>query len=200
MIVGYARVSSNDQSLEVQREKLKKAKCERLYEEKITGVKYDRPELQKCLDFIREGDSLVITKLDRLARSVLDLNKIVEKLSEKKVDLVVIDQHIDTSTPVGKLTFNILGAIAEFEYAIRKERQLEGIELAKQRGVYKKHIKPKLNKNQCEELIKLRNNGMLVRELMEKFNISKATCYRIFNGEDHEMSEELRKKLKKEPP
>ncbi|MCF6766769.1 recombinase family protein [Thiotrichales bacterium 19S11-10] len=98
-LVGYARVSSSGQNLDVQLEKLKKYGCDEIYQEKISGVNQNRPELIKCLDYVRKGDTLVITKLDRMARSALHLGQIVEKLKKKNVNFVVIDQHIDTSSP-----------------------------------------------------------------------------------------------------
>jgi DNA invertase Pin-like site-specific DNA recombinase len=110
--VGYARVSSAGQSLQVQLDKLKAANCERIYQEKASGTTASRPEFISCMAYLREGDTLVVTKLDRLARSVLDLAKTIERFKSEKIDLCVLDQSIDTSTPSGKLLFNMLAARA----------------------------------------------------------------------------------------
>ena len=113
MKVGYARVSTSGQKLDLQLDRL--ADCDRIYREKVSAASAkNRPELKNALDFVREEDVFVVTKLDRLARSVVDLSNIVQRLEEKKVDLVVLDQGIDTTTIYGKLQFNILAAIGEF--------------------------------------------------------------------------------------
>jgi len=179
-IIGYARVSSIGQSLDIQMDKLNHYGCEKVFSEKLTGTTADRPELKTCLEYLREGDILVITKIDRLARSTYHLTKIVNELNEKGVDFVVIDQSIDTTTPTGKLTFNILASIAEFETEIRKERQLEGIEKAKQKGV-KFGAKAKLTADQIEEMRKDRQTGMLIKDLQAKYQLSKASVYRLLN-------------------
>ena len=146
MKVGYARVSSVGQRLDVQFELL--ADCDRVFHEKASGATTKhRPELQNALDFVRDDDAFVVTKLDRLARSVVDLSVIVQKLESKKVDLVVLDQGIDTTTLYGRLQFNILAAIGEFERELIRERSLEGRTKAISRGV-KFGAKPKLTKQE----------------------------------------------------
>ena len=132
--VGYARVSSQGQSLDIQIDKLAKYGCNKIYQEKISGVDQNRAELIKCLDYVRENDTLVITKLDRMARSAYHLGSIVEKLKEKNVNFVVLDQNINTTSPQGKLMFQMLTSFAEFENNLRKERQIEGIKRAKEEG------------------------------------------------------------------
>ena len=122
--VGYARVSSVGQSLDVQREKL--GGCDKLFEEKRSGTTDARPMLKQCLGYVREGDQLIVTRIDRLARSTLHLCQIAETLRKKGVDLVVLDQNIDTSDATGRLLFNMLGAIGQFETQIRAERQMDG--------------------------------------------------------------------------
>jgi DNA invertase Pin-like site-specific DNA recombinase len=131
--VGYARVSSVGQSLDVQREKL--GGCDKLFEEKRSGTTDARPMLKECLNYVREGDVLIVSRIDRLARSTLHLCQIAETMREKGVDLVVLDQNIDTSDATGRLLFNMLGAIGQFETEIRSERQIDGIKKAKGRGV-----------------------------------------------------------------
>lgn len=126
---------------------------------------------------MREGDTLVVTRLDRLARSTLHLCQISEILTTKKVNLKVIDQSIDTNDATGRLLFNMLGAIGQFETEIRKERQMEGIAKAKNKGVYSGR-KNKLDEVKIVELKQKRQNGVLIKDLMKEFNISKASVYR----------------------
>lgn len=180
-IVGYARVSSVGQSLDVQLSKLSDYGCVKIYQEKRSGKTTDRPELKKCLNYVRDGDVLVITKLDRLARSTFHLTQLAEDLSNNGVELVVLDQHIDTSTPTGKLLFNVLASIAEFETEIRKERQLDGIAKAKNNGV-KFGAKAKLTEQQIEELKADRADGILIKHLMTKYGLSKASIYRLLTA------------------
>jgi DNA invertase Pin-like site-specific DNA recombinase len=177
-LIGYARVSSVGQSLEVQRDKL--SHCDKLFEEKKSGASGQRPRLEACLEYVREGDTLVITRLDRLARSTLHLCQIADALQRKDVHLQVIDQHIDTSDATGRLLFNMLGAIAQFETEIRAERQMDGIQKARARGV-QFGTQPKLSEEQITELRQRRENGELIRELMRDYGISKATVYRYLD-------------------
>ena len=136
--VGYARVSSIDQDLSLQLEALKAAGCKKVWSEKASGTaRAGRKELEVLLDYVREGDTLVITRIDRLARSVLDLQQIVLQLREKGVDLKATEQPINTSTAAGKAFLDMLSVFAEFETALRRERQLEGIRKAKADGRYK---------------------------------------------------------------
>lgn len=180
-VVGYARVSSVGQKLDVQLEKLKMYGCEKVFEEKVSGTTANRVQLQRCLEYLREGDSLVITKLDRLARSTFHLTQIANHLEEKSVDFVVLDQQIDTSTPTGKLLFNMLASIAEFETEIRKERQLEGIEKAKSKGV-KFGAKKKLTEQEIEQMAQERESGVLVKDLAKKYGISIPSVYRLMGA------------------
>ncbi len=118
--VGYARVSSIGQRLDVQLDKLQH--CDKIYQEKKSGSSNQRPELKACLDYVREGDTLVVTRLDRLARSTLHLCQIAAELGQQQVNLQVLDQNIDTGDATGRLLFNMLGAIGQFETEIRAER------------------------------------------------------------------------------
>lgn len=178
-IIGYARVSSVGQSLDVQLEKLKDAGCSRIFSEKRSGRQYEnRDELKGCLSYVREGDILVISRLDRMARSVLDLSKIADILKKKGVSLRVLDQGIDTTTSEGKLMFNLLGAFAEFESDIRSERQLDGITMAKQKGV-KFGRKAALNDEQVDKIRRLRSEeNYTIGQLQERFHVARATVYR----------------------
>lgn len=173
--VGYARVSSVGQSLAVQLDKL--STCDKIYEEKKSGLTGQRPRLGDCLEYVRDGDTLVVTRLDRLARSTLHLCQIAAELQRKGVALQVLDQQIDTTTSTGRLLFHMLGAIAQFETEIRAERQREGIETAKARGVpFGRH--KTLTPAQVAALQAARRHGTPIRTLMRDFRISKATVYR----------------------
>lgn len=178
-IIGYGRVSSAGQSLDVQEEKLAKAGCTQLFKEKRSGRQMEgRPELQKALAYVRAGDVLVVTKLDRMARSVLDLAKIAELLAKKNVALRVLDQAIDTSKPEGKLMFSLLGAFAEFENDIRRERQFDGIEKAKQKGITFGR-KAVLSAAQKAKIRRLRGEeNYTVQNLADKYDVGVATIYR----------------------
>ena len=176
--VGYARVSSTGQKLDIQLDKLKEAGCEKVFREKITGVDQNRPALTECLNYLREGDTLVITKLDRLARSNMQLNKVVNDLEADSINLYILDQNIDLSTPTGKLMFQMLSVFAEFENNIRKERQADGIKKALAKNV-KFGVKPKFNHKDLGMMKQDRERGILVKDIMNKYNISKASFYRL---------------------
>ena len=188
-LISYARVSSYGQSLDVQLEKLKH--CDRVFKEKQSGRSTDkREQLALCLDYVRDGDTLVVTKLDRLARSTRDLLNILNTLEKKQVKLHVIDQQIDTSTPSGRLLVHLLGSIAEFENDLRKDRQLDGISLAKRNGV-KFGRKKALTETQVQELRQKRTEGLLIKDLMEHYCLSKATVYRALGGAEASASDVL---------
>ena len=173
-LIGYARVSTTGQKLDVQLDALKAKGCTKIYQEKRSGKTADRPELEKMLDYVREGEAIVVTKLDRLGRSVADLANISKLLDDKGVGLIVIDQGIDTTTPHGKLMFHMIAAVAEFELSLRYERQMEGIAKAKERGVYKGR-KPSVDKSQIIELHKM---GLGATAITKELNVSRATVYR----------------------
>jgi len=180
--VGYARVSSIGQTLEVQLDVLNDYGVDVIYSEKQSATSTNqRHELKRCLDYVRSGDTLVITKLDRLARSTFDLTNIAKQLEEDGVDLVVLEQNIDTSTSTGRLLFGMLGVIAQFETEIRKERQLAGIAKALENGV-KFGAKSKLSEEQVHQMMEDRQAGMLVRECADKYNISNDSVYRLMRA------------------
>ncbi len=181
--IGYARVSSTGQLLDIQLDALRSAGCERIYAEKRSGLDGKRPELGKCLDYVREGDVLLVTKLDRLARSTSDLYAILGRLKDKSVGFRCLDNRdMDTTTKTGKLMLGILALIAEFEADIRKERQLEGIAKAKERGVAFGR-QPKLSDDQVLELRERRKQGEMIRILMASYDLSKASVYRLLGRE-----------------
>jgi len=175
---GYARVSTTDQDLSIQEEALERAGCTIIRAEKLTGTKIEgRTELRTLLDFIRAGDVLVVTRIDRLARSIGDLSVIVRELELKGAALKATEQPIDTSTAAGKAFLGMLGVFAEFETNIRKERQLEGIAKAKVAGVYTGR-KPSIDDS---EVRRLRDEEKLgATEIAAKLGIGRASVYRAF--------------------
>ena len=182
--VGYARVSSVGQSLDVQLDKLQQ--CAKVFQEKQSGTSDKRPRLKACLEYVREGDALVVTRLDRLARSTLHLCQISEELSRKKVSLQVLDQNIDTGDATGRLLFNMLGAIGQFETEIRAERQMDGIKKAQERGIAFGRNK-KLSTDDIATLQQRRADGVLIKTLMTDYDLSKASVYRYLStSEDAE--------------
>jgi len=175
MRVGYARVSTPEQSIDAQLERL--CDCDRIYSEKVSGKKDDRPQLQAALEFIREGDTLVATRLDRLARSVTHLCTIVEILERKSVALQILDQAIDTTTPSGMFLFHMLAAVAEFELTLRKEAQRAGIAHAKAAGKPTGR-KPALTAEQMHELHAAWIEGEKIQNLAYDYRVSVPTVYR----------------------
>ncbi|MGR3760637.1 recombinase family protein [Roseobacteraceae bacterium NS-SX3] len=174
---GYARVSTTDQDLTIQRDALKAAGCEIIREEKISGTsRQGRDELKTLLEFVRDGDTLVVTRLDRLARSMDDLSSIARELQEKGVALKATEQPVDTCSAAGKAFFQMLGVFAEFETNLRRERQMEGISKAKAAGVYKGR-KPSIN---VAEVKRLRDvEGMGATEIAKKLGIARTSVYRV---------------------
>lgn len=177
MLIGYARVSSVGQSLDVQQDQLTVAGCEKVFSEKKSGTSTtDRTALADAIDFAREGDTLIVTRLDRLARSSADLFAIIGKLNAKGVGFRCLQQGaVDTTTSMGKLILGVLGAVAEFETDIRKERQKDGIEKAKTAGVYKGRpatIDPATIKE-------LQGQGLGASEIAKRLGIGRASVYRI---------------------
>jgi len=178
--VGYARVSSLGQDLAVQLGKLKG--CDKVFREKRSGVDAGRPELKACLEYLREGDTLLVTKLDRLARSTPDLYRIVSELVQRGVAFKVVDDpSIDTSTRTGKLIMGILALIAEFENDIRRERQQDGINKAKAEGV-RFGPKPLLTTDVVKKIKELRAHGATVPEIIRRTKLSKASVYRALSA------------------
>ena len=176
--VGYARVSSSGQDLGVQLEKLEGAGCDKVFKEKRSGVDAGRPELKRCLDYLRDGDTLLVTKIDRLARSTSDLYRIVSTLADKGVAFKVVDDPtIDTTSRTGKLIMGILALIAEFENDIRRERQMDGINKARERGT-RFGRKPLLLPEKVEQIRGLRTAGATVSDIMWRTGLSKASVYR----------------------
>lgn len=177
MRIGYARVSTLDQSLNLQLDALNKAGCEKVYQEKLSGMKEDRPQLMELLNFAREGDILVVYKLDRLGRSTKKLIEWSEELQARGIELVSIRDSIDTTTAVGKAMFKMLAVLAEMERDLISERTRAGLESAKARG--RVGGRPKKDNKQVRNAIKLyETEQYTVKEIEEMTTVSKATLYR----------------------
>lgn len=180
-LVGYARVSTGGQSLEVQLRAL--AECNKVFQEKVSGASDDRPQLTLLLDYVKEGDVVVVTKLDRLARNTRHLLEISEFLQHKQVALRILNLGIDTSTPTGKLMLTMIGAIATFERELMLERQAEGIELAKRRGVYKGRKPTAMAKG--NEVMALVAKGLPRAEIAKRTGISISSVQRILRSQSN---------------
>jgi DNA invertase Pin-like site-specific DNA recombinase len=175
--IGYGRVSTVDQNVSSQEDALKVAGVDRIFIETFTGTKISRPELDKVLQQLRTGDVLVITRLDRLGRSAKDLLNIVSELERLGVQLEVIEQRIDTSTPEGKLFFTMVAAFAEFERAIMQSRTMDGLAAARARGRVGGR-KPKLNQSKVDAIKQMYRDGRTVKEIASLFEVSRPTVYR----------------------
>lgn len=175
-VYGYARVSTTDQDLTVQEAALRAAGCDIIRAEKVSGTsRSGREELETLLQFIRAGDTLVVTRVDRLARSIGDLQDIVRELKRKGAHLKATEQPVDTSTAAGKCFLDMLGVFAEFETNLRKERQMEGIAKAKAEGVYRGR-KPEID---AEQVRKLKAEGVGASEIAKRLGIGRASVYRL---------------------
>lgn len=177
--VGYARVSTTGQCLDTQLAAL--SGCEKIFKEKISGAKDDRPELQALLEFVREGDAVQVTKLDRLARNTRHLLELSEYLQNKGVALNILNIGINTATPTGKLMLTMIGAIATFEREMMLERQAEGIALAKLKGKYKG--RKATARNQSQEVIELLEKGLTKPEISRQLGIGITSIYRIVRNQ-----------------
>ncbi len=180
-LIGYARVSTGGQSLEVQLRAL--AECNKVFQEKVSGASDDRPQLTLLLDYVKEGDVMMVTKLDRLARNTRHLLEISEFLQHKQVALRILNLGIDTSTPTGKLMLTMIGAIATFERELMLERQAEGIELAKRRGVYKGRKPTAMAKG--NEVLALVAKGLPRSEIAKRTGISISSVQRILRSQSN---------------
>ena len=181
MLVGYARTSTLEQiaGFEAQIDNLTYLGCDKIFQEQVSSVA-ERDELNNAINFAREGDILVVTKLDRFARSISHLWKIIEDLESKGVGLRVLDLGIDTQSATGKLILTLLGGINQFEREMMLERQREGIAKAKAEGKYKGR-KPTA-RVQSAKVLELREDGVSVKQITEQLGISRASVYRIFSA------------------
>jgi DNA invertase Pin-like site-specific DNA recombinase len=178
MNIGYARVSTTDQNLDLQKDALNSADCEKIYTDKMSGTKTERPGLNQILGILREGDTLVVWKLDRLGRSLTHLIKIMNILDERSIYFKSVQESLDTSTPGGKLIFHVFGALAEFERDIIRERTLAGLAAARARGRVGGRPR-KLTKEQTEMAKKLINDPtILIEDICKTLGVSRSTLYR----------------------
>ncbi|WP_103108843.1 recombinase family protein [Brevibacillus reuszeri] len=180
MKIAYARVSTADQSLDLQLDALKKFGYDQIYTEKASGGKDDRPELAKALEMLREGDTFIVYKLDRLARSTLKLIATLGLLKEKGVEFISLSDNIDTSTAAGKAMFGMMAVFAEFERSIIRERTVDGLKAARARG--RKGGRPMTDKKKLDKAIKLHESGeFAVTQIEEMTGVSKGSLYREIN-------------------
>ncbi|MDP3896766.1 MAG: recombinase family protein [Mesorhizobium sp.] len=181
-LVGYARTSTVDQKagLAAQLRDLEASGCDKTFHEEISSVKPERPELDRALDYVREGDTLVVTKLDRLARSVADLVGITARLRAKGVALRILAMNLDTGTPTGKLMLNLLGSIAEFERELMLERQREGIAAAKAEGKYKGRAPTARRK--ADAVLRMKAEGRTADAIADELKIGRSSVFRIFRA------------------
>lgn len=186
-LIGYARVSTADQNLSSQLDALTAAGCRKIYQEKASGVRDDRPELAKCLDYIRDGDTLVVLKLDRLGRSLHHLVTVVNLLHKKDANFRSLSDSIDTTTPSGRLTFHIMGAMAEFEKSLNNDRTRLGLASARARG--RIGGRPKALDSEKAALIdQRRSERVSVATIAAELGVGPATIYRYLKSQQDQVA------------
>lgn len=178
MIIGYARVSTEDQHLDAQIAALKDAGAERIFADKISGSKRARPELDRMLDQLRSGDVVLVTKYDRLARSLVDLLEIVAQIEVTKAGFRSLAEDIDTTTPAGRLIFHVFASIAQFERERIRERTMEGLDAARKKGRIGGRP-PALSDDQKAEVLRLKDEGRALKDIAALFKVSLATVKRV---------------------
>jgi len=177
MLIGYARVSTQDQNLDLQQKALQHAGCEKIYEDKISGLRADRPGLEQALEQLREGDTFVVWKLDRLGRSVKNLREITAKLEKTKVHFKSLTDHIDTTSPMGRFFFHVMASLAQMERELIVERTRAGLKAAKQRGRIGGR-KRRMTDSKIESAKKLLADGIPPKEVADNLGVSIPTLYR----------------------
>lgn len=183
MIIGYARVSTQEQNLQMQIDALSEAGCFEIFEEKISGTKKERPELNAMLKTLRPGDRVVVYKLDRISRSTKHLIELSELFEEKEVEFVSLQDNIDTSTPMGRFFFRVMASIAELERDIVSERTKSGLAAARARG--RNGGRPKVNQKKLELAMKMyQSKDYSIKQIVEATGISQATLYRYINDQE----------------
>jgi DNA invertase Pin-like site-specific DNA recombinase len=184
MRIGYARVSTEDQTLNLQRDALECAKCQEIYEEKVTGKNTDRPQLEACLKSLREGDTLIVWRLDRLGRNLADLVVLVAEFERRKINFESLTENIETCSPAGRLVFHVFAALAEFERNLIRERTVAGLKAARARG--RKGGRPaKLSAKEINTIrTMLKDTKIPVSEVAARFGIARSTLYRTMLKSD----------------
>ena len=177
MLIGYARVSTQDQNLDLQFEALTKAGCQKVFDDKISGSRAERPGLEKALEMLREGDTLVVWKLDRLGRSVKNLIDLVGDLQKRNIQFKSLTDSIDTGTTSGRFFFHVMASLAEMERELTIERTRAGLEVARQLG-RKGGRKPKMTDSKIESAKKLLTSGIPPRDVAKNLGVSVPTLYR----------------------
>jgi len=188
MLIGYARVSTDDQNLDLQKDALTKAGCERILEDHLSGAKAERPGLQEAINYARTGDTIVVWRLDRLSRSLKDLIEMVTLMDSKGIGLKSLQEAIDTSSSSGKLIFHIFGALAEFERNLIRERTQAGLQAARARG--RKGGRPKsLDKDKQALVVKLyEEKKHTIKQICQMMEISKPTLYKYVSASKPKIS------------
>jgi len=192
MLIGYARISTLSQNLDLQKDALEKAGCKKIYVEQMSGSSRIRPELEKTLEMLRNGDTLVVWRLDRLGRSLKHLIELISKLEQKEIGFKSLMESMDTTTSGGKLVFHIFGALAEFESDLIKERTGAGLAAARARG--RNGGRPlKLNDKKRELAIKLYNEReRSIKEICQIMGVSKPTLYSYIHKHDKEAAQRIK--------
>ncbi|MBL8067950.1 MAG: recombinase family protein [Armatimonadetes bacterium] len=182
-IIGYARISTSDQSTDLQTDALRAAGCSKLFSDQMSGARHDRPGLQQALDYVREGDTLVVWRLDRLGRSLSHLISVVEQLQRRGVELKSLTEQIDTNTSSGKLVYSILACLADYERTLIRERVNAGLAAARKRG--RIGGRPKVvDAAKARSIRAMRAQGMTTSEILESAQISRATLFRFYKDEE----------------
>jgi DNA invertase Pin-like site-specific DNA recombinase len=176
--VGYARVSTGEQKMDLQLDALKEAGCAKIFTDKLSGAKDERPGLEDAIEYARSGDTLVVWRLDRFGRSLKDLVTKVERLGEKEVGFRSLKENIDTTSSAGKLQFHIFSALAEFERDLNRERTMAGLRAARERGRVGGRPRALSDEDLPQVLALMRQPDVSTRQICERFDISKATLYR----------------------
>ena len=188
MFIGYARISTHDQNLDLQKDALEKAGCKKIYVEQMSGSSRIRPELEKTLEMLRNGDTLVVWRLDRLGRSLKHLIELITKLEQREIGFKSLMESMDTTTSGGKLVFHVFGALAEFEHNLIRERTSAGLAAARARG--RNGGRPlKLDEKKRELAIKLYNEReRSIKEICQIMGVSKPTLYSYIHKHDKEIA------------
>jgi len=192
MFIGYARISTHEQNFNLQKDALEKAGCKKIYVEQISGSSRIRPELEKTLEMLRNGDTLVVWRLDRLGRSLKHLIELIIKLEQREIGFKSLMESMDTTTSGGKLVFHIFGALAEFEHNLIRERTSAGLAAARARG--RNGGRPlKLNEKKRELAIKLYNEReRSIKEICQMMGISRPTLYTYIHKHDKEVAQRIK--------